>query len=268
MIPDVIRTSKTKWAALCVGGLLLAASGCATKKHVRAQIEPVNQRVGTLEQKNTENEKALEDLEAKANKIDEFAKSADQRAQDAMKAAQSADEQAKVGQKKAEEAMLEANAGKKLAEQGIGRLDTVEKRILGLDNYAVVADETVYFDFSKDALSAEAKELLDGLATKMGQHHRYLIEVQGFTDSTGAASYNLELSRRRADAVVRYLTLQHKIPLHRLTVIGLGPEAPSADNKSRDGRKQNRRVEVRVFSADTEARQTAQSGPAPSSETR
>lgn len=259
MIPDLIRNN-SKWAALCMGGLLLASTGCATKKHVKATIQPVEQRVGSLEQKNTENEKALEDLEAKANKIDELAKSADQRAQDAMKAAKDADEQAKVGQRKAEEAIIAANAGKKLAEQGIGRLDTVEKRILGLDSYAVVADETVYFDLSKEVLSKEAQELLDGLAARMGTHHRYLIEVQGFTDNLGAPKFNLDLSRRRADAVVRYLTLQHKVPLHRITVIGLGPEAPTADNKSRDGRKQNRRVEVRVFSADAEARQTASNG--------
>lgn len=259
MIPDLIRNHK-KWPALCMGGLLLAASGCATKKHIAAAVQPVEQRVGTLEQKNTENEKAIEDLEAKANKIDELAKSADQRAQDAIKAAKDADEQAKVGQRKAEEAIIAASAGKKLAEQGISRLDTVEKRILGLDSFAVVADETVYFDLGKDKLSKDAEELLAGLATRMGSHHRYLIEVQGFTDSSGAPQFNMELSRRRAETVVRYLTLQHKVPLHRITVIGLGPEAPLADNKSSKGRKQNRRVEVRVFSADAEVRQTASNG--------
>jgi len=258
-IPDFFRMS-TKVTALCLGGLLLAATGCATKKHVRTVVQPVEQRVGSLEQKNTENEKAIEDLEAKAAKIDELAKSADQRAQDAMKAAKDADEQAKVGQKKAEEAIIAASAGKKLAEQGISRLDTVEKRILGLDSYSVVADETVYFDLGKEALSKDAQELLDALASKMGTHHRYLIEVQGYTDSVGSQKFNLDLSRRRADTVVRYLTVQHKVPLHRITVIGLGPELPTADNKSRAGRKQNRRVEVRVFSADAEMRQTAQNG--------
>lgn len=259
MIPDSFRIHP-KWTALILGGALLSAGGCATKKHVRNVIQPVEQRVGTLEQKNTENEKAIEDLEAKAAKIDELAKSADQRAQDAAKAAKDADEQAKVGQRKAEEAILAANAGKKLAEQGISRLDTVEKRILGLDSYSVVADETVYFNLGKDELSKDAQELLDGLATRMGDQHRYLIEVQGFTDSSGSPALNLSLSRRRADAVVRYLTLQHKVPLHRITVIGLGEEAPTADNKSSKGRKQNRRVEVRVFSADAEVQQTASNG--------
>jgi len=177
-----------------------------------------------------------------------------------MKAAKDADAEAKVGQKKAEEAIIAANAGKKLAEQGISRLDTVEKRILGLDSYSVVADETVYFDLGRDVLSKDAQELLDGLAGRMGKYQRFLIEVQGFTDSSGSAATNLALSRRRADAVVRYLTLHHKVPLHRITVIGLGPEAPTADNKSSKGRKQNRRVEVKVFSADELATQTAQAG--------
>lgn len=259
MSPDNLLRNM-KWPVVGLGIMLLAASGCATKKHVRTVVQPVETRVGTLEQKNTENEKALEDLEAKAAKIDELAKTADQRAQDAMKAAKDADGEAKVGQKKAEEAMMAASAGKKLAEQGISRLDTVEKRILGLDSYSVVADETVYFDLGRDVLSKEAQELLDGLANRMGKHHRFLIEVQGFTDSSGSAATNLALSRRRADAVVRYLTLQHKVPLHRVTLIGLGQEAPSADNKSSKGRKQNRRVEVRVFSADEQATQTAQAG--------
>ena len=256
MYPDMIR-STVKLPLIGLGLLLLAGTGCATKKHVKSVVQPVEQRVGSLEQKNTENEKAIEELEAKASKIDELAKTADQRAQDAAKAAKDADEQAKIGQRKAEDAMMAANAGKKLAEQGISRLDTVEKRILGLDSYSVVADETVYFTLGRDVLSKEASELLDGLAERMGQYHRYLIEVQGFTDSSGSQTANLALSRRRADAVVRYLTLQHKVPLHRITVIGLGQETPLADNKSSKGRKQNRRVEVRVFSSDSEVRQSA-----------
>jgi outer membrane protein OmpA-like peptidoglycan-associated protein len=78
----------------------------------------------------------------------------------------------------------------------------------------------------------------------------YFIGVQGFTDSTGASAANIELSRRRAAAVVRYLTLDRKVPLFRVNTIGYGKESPAADNKTRDGRKQNRRVEVTLFTPD------------------
>jgi outer membrane protein OmpA-like peptidoglycan-associated protein len=78
----------------------------------------------------------------------------------------------------------------------------------------------------------------------------YIVEVQGFTDSTGASAANVELSRRRAAAVVRYLTLDGKLPLYRVNTIGYGKASPAADNKTRDGRKQNRRVEVKLYTPD------------------
>ena len=87
----------------------------------------------------------------------------------------------------------------------------------------------------------------DELASMVQSNKRYVIEVQGFTDQTGPESYNLELSRRRADAVVRYLTLKHSLPLARVYEVGYGEENPAAPNDSRDGRKQNRRVEVRFL---------------------
>jgi outer membrane protein OmpA-like peptidoglycan-associated protein len=83
----------------------------------------------------------------------------------------------------------------------------------------------------------------------------YVVELQGFTDSTGSKNTNLELSRKRADAVVRYLTTKHNIALHRVYVAGYGHENSVADNKTRDGRKQNRRVDMKVFLSGDEATQ-------------
>ena len=78
----------------------------------------------------------------------------------------------------------------------------------------------------------------------------YIVEVQGFTDSIGATAANIELSRRRAAAVVRYLIVDCKIPLYRVNTLGYGKANPAADNKTRDGRKQNRRVEVKLYTPD------------------
>ena len=76
---------------------------------------------------------------------------------------------------------------------------------------------------------------------------RFVIEVQGFTDKTGSALTNEQLSQARADSVARYLANEHKIPVRAITTLGSGYALPVADDKTREGRKQNRRVEVRLF---------------------
>jgi OOP family OmpA-OmpF porin len=81
--------------------------------------------------------------------------------------------------------------------------------------------------------------------------------VQGFTDKTGGAEYNAALSERRAEAVARYLTTEHKIPVRSISMLGEGYAAPVADDKTRDGRKMNRRVEVRLWVPDSAAKSVA-----------
>jgi outer membrane protein OmpA-like peptidoglycan-associated protein len=85
----------------------------------------------------------------------------------------------------------------------------------------------------------------------MGSMKRYFVAIQGFTDKTGTPEYNLELSRRRAEAVQTYLVAQHNIPVYRIQIVGLGKDKPVNDEKTRDDRQKNRRVEVTIFSADS-----------------
>jgi len=79
---------------------------------------------------------------------------------------------------------------------------------------------------------------------------RFFIAVEGYTDSTGSRDYNEVLSRHRADSVVEYLVGKHDIPIYRIHMVGLGPEKPVDEAHNRAGRAKNRRVEVKVFSAD------------------
>ena len=75
-----------------------------------------------------------------------------------------------------------------------------------------------------------------------------MIEVSGYTDSTGSEAKNFQLSRERADAVVQYLAVKHKIPLRRfVTPMGYGKTESVADNTTAAGRSQNRRVEVKII---------------------
>jgi OOP family OmpA-OmpF porin len=134
------------------------------------------------------------------------------------------------------------------ADQALRDAAKADERISSLDDYEVVKVVTVYFAVNKADLSADAKKSLDELAAKAPGAKNYTVEVQGFTDSTGDFNKNLELSRRRADAVVQYLAVMHNIPLRRITTpMGYGSTKTVADDSTEQGRAQNRRVEVRVL---------------------
>jgi outer membrane protein OmpA-like peptidoglycan-associated protein len=109
-------------------------------------------------------------------------------------------------------------------------------------------------------LSKDAKRQLDEFAQQLMGYDRYQIEVQGFTDKSGPATVNDTLSEARAAAVARYLTNVHKIPVRSVSSLGSGYATPVADDKTREGRKQNRRVEVRLFVPEAGAKTVAAAG--------
>jgi outer membrane protein OmpA-like peptidoglycan-associated protein len=115
------------------------------------------------------------------------------------------------------------------------------------------------FKFDSAKLTDDAKQQLDQLASsQVGSLKRYFIAIQGFTDSTGSVEHNLDLSRRRAEAVQTYLVSQHNMPVYRIQIVGLGKDKPVDEGKNRAAREKNRRVEVTVFSADgAQSAQTA-----------
>jgi len=189
-------------------------------------------------------------LEKGVSRVDERAKAADDRAGTAGRDAARANEQASIGIKDAAGARSVGEKGVSMAGEASKNVTALGNKVENLDNYKLVSTETVLFDLGAVALKDEAKQTLDGIASKIASMKRYTIEVQGFTDSTGSPETNIRLSERRADAVVRYLTLQGKVPLYRVQTVGYGEDNPAADNKTRDGRMGNRRVEVRVYAAD------------------
>lgn len=136
---------------------------------------------------------------------------------------------------------------KKLEETSKEVLET-NKRISSLDQYDVVKTVTVLFKVNSTKLGAQQKAQLNELASKAPGAKNYTVEVKGFADSTGNFQRNLELSQRRADAVVQYLTVKHGIPLRRITVpMGYGETKPVSGDKTTADRQKDRRVEVSVL---------------------
>ncbi len=155
---------------------------------------------------------------------------------------------AKAAQETADAAMtgVKENAGRIAAADN--RISATNERITAVDDYQAKQVATINFKMGSAALSREAKTALDSIADQVKSERAFLIEVAGFASSDGGRDLNRRLSMRRADAVVRYLAENHMIPLRRMiTPFGYGEAQPVADNHTREGRQQNRRVEVRIL---------------------
>ena len=135
-----------------------------------------------------------------------------------------------------------------VAAEARAEVKAVNERVSALDDYDVQETVSVTFRTNSAVLSPEAKAQLDSLAAKTSGARAFMIEVAGHTDSTGSDTKNFRLSRQRADAVVQYLAVQHKIPLRRfVTPMGYGKTDSVAENTTAAGRLQNRRVDVKMI---------------------
>jgi OmpA-OmpF porin, OOP family len=227
---------KAELAAVLAGMVLLG--GCATKRYVADRVDPVDKKVGDVDQKQQGTQKQLDQAETKISAADEKATTADSRAGDALGRADAAS-------KKSDQ----------VRDQLRGELND---RIANLDDYKTAGDATVLFKFNSSELSDDAKHQLDSLVGgQLTNAKRYFIAIQGFTDKTGPAEYNLQLSRRRAEAVQTYLVGAKDVPVYRIQIVGLGKDKPVNDQKTKDDREKNRRVEVTVFSANSGAATSA-----------
>ena len=248
-----------RWTAvLALATLATAATGCATKKFVRKSVDPISAQLAEAEKRDAENAAAIRDLDEKTqravSRVDEKAGAADARAAEAAEKAARAGAQASLATER-------ADGARSLAETSLARAGELERVVESLDNFDLASSKTVYFGFDKSALRDEDKQQLDELAKSLGGTRRYVVEVQGFTDGTGSSDYNYALSGKRADAVARYLTTEHKIPVYRVHKLALGKDVAVEPNKTAAGRKMNRRVEVRVY---TQKRQELARQAAPS----
>jgi OOP family OmpA-OmpF porin len=141
-----------------------------------------------------------------------------------------------------------ARAAQETADSAVAGVNATNDRISALDDYVPQTVLAVNFRTGSAVLSPDSKTKLDEIATKALNAKGYVLEVAGFADTTGNLNTNRALSQRRADAVIRYLVENHNIPLRRIvTPYGFGESNPVAENNTRAGRAQNRRVEVKLL---------------------
>ena len=193
---------------------LMACTGCATKKYVLQETAVLDQKVEAVES-------AIEESQKRIKEHDETL----------------------------------ATLGSLISQQE-SEFDKFDSKIEEVKKYAkgkLILQETIInkeskFKIDSYELSAEVKEILDKFVMMLiAQDKGVYLEIRGHTDSSGPESWNLALGKKRAEAVMEYLHKKYNIPLHRMEVISYGSSEPVADNATRDGRAQNRRVEILVF---------------------
>jgi len=124
----------------------------------------------------------------------------------------------------------------------------MSKRFGELGDYDVKATATVYFAVNSQTVNAKGEQDLQALAAQAKQINAYMIQVAGYTDSSGNAAYNQQLSDERAAAVIAYLQQKCNIPLFRvLAPAAMGTSHAAATNETPQGMSENRRVVVKVL---------------------
>jgi outer membrane protein OmpA-like peptidoglycan-associated protein len=198
--------------ALFIG--LIFGTGCATKKYVKGELVPLDQKVEGIESAIEENQKRIKEHDERLATLGSL-----------------------ITQQQSELKSID------------GKIEEVKKYAQGkLISKEILKNDEAKFKFDSYEMSAEAKAALERFVqTLIAQDRGVYLEIQGHTDNTGEESYNLLLGKKRAEAVMEYLYKQYHIPLHRMQVISYGSSVPIADNSTRDGRAQNRRVEILVY---------------------
>ena len=201
---------------------LLAASvalaGCAKKSYVQREVGEVNKKVDAVSVEVEKTQQRVQQNEVQIAAVDKQAQSGISEAKGSAQAAMT----------KAQEA---------------------EKAAKGKLIYTVtLSNDKVRFPVNKAEISDEAKAMIDEAVGPLVKENRGVwFEIEGHTDNTGDAAYNFKLGEERAMAVRDYIAMTHAVALNRLNVISYGEEKPVADNSSRDGRAQNRRVVIRIL---------------------
>jgi outer membrane protein OmpA-like peptidoglycan-associated protein len=217
----------------------------ARKKYVQRQTQPIRDRLNELDELTASNSKMIKDVDARAQEgirmASAKANEADQHAIDAGNKAQMAQQTA-----------TQANT----------RLTTVEQVVGNIDQYKPSAQTEIRFRPGQTVLSKNAKDALDEMATPLKDQRGYIIEVQGFSSGHGTTA--IATSQKMADSVVRYLVLNHEIPVYRIFVVGMG-NAPvqTADENAKTKRTTGGRVEISLLKNDLEQLASSSNAPAP-----
>ena len=247
------RKFSLMWSMAVPAALVLATSGCATHEYVKHHIDPVSEKLATVEKQTNDKIDALSTKhEADISQVNERLSTVDLKLAQGAVALQQAQTTASraLQQSETNSADIKANGA---------AITTLTTNVVNALNYQLVDKADVMFRVNKWELTPEAKTALDQLAAKALASPRAIVELSGFTDKSGPQNYNLALSIKRAEAVERYLVTQN-VPMRAIHIVGFGEAMPpselqadlsvSGPNPTKaEIAKMARRVRIQVFGA-------------------
>jgi len=207
-----------RFFAVPLVAVAFALSGCAKKSFVQREVGEINKKVDAVAVEVEKTQQRVQQNEVRIDSVD----------------------------KNAQAGIADAKGS---AKQAMSKAVEAEKAAKGKLIYTVtLSNDKVRFPLNRAEISDEAKAIIDEAVTPLKTENRGVyFEIQGFTDATGEEPYNFKLGEERAMAVRDYIAMTHGIALSRLSVISYGESNPVADNKTKDGRSQNRRVVIRIL---------------------
>jgi len=202
----------------------------ARKKYVQRQTEPIRDRINELDELTAANSRQIKDVDARA-----------------QQGIQMASAKANEADQHAIEAGNKAQAAQQTADRASTRLNTVEQVVTNIDQYQATTQTEIMFRPGQTVLSKNAKAALDDMATPLKDQRGYVVEVQGF--SSGHGQVAIASSQKMAESVVRYLVLNHDIPVYRIYLVGMGnaPAPATAEGEAKPKRINGGRVEVSLL---------------------
>ena len=238
-----IGLRKSSVVLMMLGSIALLG-GCATKKYVRTEVSTsaheISGRIDNQEQTINGHEQVIKSNTGQIEELGSVARDHSQKLG-------VLDDGLHQTDAKAQHAMSVGEGAQNAANKAAGEVTALDSRFQNRNHYMTLSEEQVRFKFNSAKLEDSFKKVLDDIANNLKQNPDAILVMEGHTDATGSEDYNIQLGQKRVEAVVRYLVVDQEVPMNRISDLSFGEAKAIAENKTKEGRAQNRAVVVRVM---------------------
>lgn len=251
-----LNVRKSVMTVMLALGTVALTTGCATKKYVRTSVDTRAQEISS---RIDNDEKTIKAAQGSIEELNGVTREHGQKIA-------TLDTTIKQTDTKAQQALATGEEAKNTASKVGTQVSTLETRFQNRNHYTMLNEEQIRFKFDSAKLDDASKGVLNDLAQQLKSNPDTMLVMEGHTDASGSPDYNIQLGEKRAQAVIRYLVVEQGVPMNRISQLSFGEDKPLADNKSKEGREQNRSVVVRVLGPEQSGKEGMMSQSRPDTE--